>query len=122
MAVVDEMTSVPIRDRSVVGESPTSSLSSELSQDDVGIDSSPSRKHVDDSRVLVIECKDFEMARMPHEVSSDVRSLFAGTGSARSTQEKHKARLAWVVAHIDDVVDWLGLPAGPPPATSRAQS
>jgi len=58
-------------------------------------------------RIIAIECKDVQLDRMPHEISSDIRDLFLGSSSKASAQDRHLARLAWLRARQDDVVKWL---------------
>ncbi len=56
--------------------------------------------------IFAIECKDFEMARVPHEVQADLRELFV-TETTRCVQDKHERRVAWVAAHSPDVLRWV---------------
>lgn len=58
------------------------------------------------STIFAIECKDFEMARVPHEVRADLRELFVADGGRRCVQDKHERRVAWVAAHVPDILRW----------------
>jgi hypothetical protein len=59
-------------------------------------------------RVWAIECKDFEVARVPHEVRADLEALFISRGGKRCAQEKHLRRIDWLRQHLDLVVMWMG--------------
>ena len=63
--------------------------------------------HTAKRRIIAIECKDLQLDRMPHEISSDIRDLFVGSSSKLSAQDRHLARLAWLRDRQDDVVKWL---------------
>ena len=65
----------------------------------------------DQRRVLVLECKDLVMGRMPHELAVERDKLFRGQGGGPSAIEKHLRRVAWVREHLDAVVAWLNLGA-----------
>lgn len=59
-------------------------------------------------RVIAIECKDFEMARAPHEVRCDQEALFVSVSGRRSAQEKHLRRVDWLRQHVTSVVSFMG--------------
>ena len=63
--------------------------------------------HKSKRRVIAIECKDLQLDRMPHEISSDIRDLFIGSSSKPSAQDRHLARLAWLRERQDDLVKSL---------------
>ncbi len=57
-------------------------------------------------RLRVIECKDLEPARMPHEIGAELLKIFKGR--KKSAIEKHLGRLEWVQAHPEEVLEFLG--------------
>lgn len=63
----------------------------------------------------VIECKNLELARTPHEMANEIEQLFIGkeknNGKDRSKSfiEKHQARVDWINAYLTEVLNWLGL-------------
>jgi len=63
-------------------------------------------------RIIAVECKDFQMARVPNEVRADLEELFISTDRSRCSQEKHLRRIAWLSEHQAEVVPWMGGPAG----------
>jgi hypothetical protein len=60
-------------------------------------------------RILAVECKDFQMARMPHEVRADLEALFISTASKRCAQEKHIGRVDWVRKNAALVLSSMGV-------------
>lgn len=50
-------------------------------------------------RILVLECKDFELDRVPHEASDDLRVLFVDSPTSLSAQTKHLRRVDWISAN-----------------------
>ena len=62
----------------------------------------------DKRRLRLIECKDLEVARMPHEVNSELLKTFKGKPGKKSAVEKHLKRLEWVQAHANEVLEFLG--------------
>jgi len=60
-------------------------------------------------RLRVIECKNFELARAPHEMANELAELFKGRGKEKSAVEKHQERVDWISQHLQEVMTWLGL-------------
>lgn len=60
-------------------------------------------------RLYLLECKDFSMARMPLEISTDLQELFIGRPDRRSAQERHLRRMQWVSDHLGDTLSWLSI-------------
>lgn len=58
-------------------------------------------------KIWAVETKDFEVARTPFELSSEVKKLFSGQDSAASHHEK---RVLWLERHLTDICAWLNLP------------
>lgn len=66
--------------------------------------------------VLVVEAKDFEIARTPAEMSHEMRRLFLGKQGKkpeRSTVEKHARRMAWIRANLAAVLAHVGADVNP---------
>lgn len=64
-------------------------------------------------RVLVIECKDFSIARTPYEVAQEIKDLFVGKKNKKSTIEKHLERTKWIKNNLHLVCEFLGIrPSG----------
>jgi hypothetical protein len=59
-------------------------------------------------RLGVIECKDFVVARTPHEMDTELKKFFQGNGK-KSAVEKVEERTAWVHENIGQILDWLQL-------------
>lgn len=59
-------------------------------------------------RLGVIECKDFVVARTPHEMDTELKKFFQGNGK-KSAVEKVEERAAWVHENIGQILDWLQL-------------
>ncbi len=59
--------------------------------------------------IVVIECKDLEAARTPHELNTELLKLFKGSETKKSLIQKHLARVKWVRDHIDDVLSAVGI-------------
>ena len=63
--------------------------------------------------IKVIECKNFALARAPHEMKNELDQLFLGRqkrkGREKSAVEHHQERVDWVRDHLHDVVRWLEL-------------
>ena len=57
-------------------------------------------------RLGILECKDFAMARMPHEIDFELKKLFEGKHGEQTMIEK---RADWARMHVDDLLNWLGL-------------
>lgn len=62
----------------------------------------------DRKRVYVIECKDFESARTPHELHSELKKFFEGQQGKKSAIEKHINRVKWVRQNLEGVLTALG--------------
>lgn len=54
-------------------------------------------------RIIVIETKDFSFSRNPHEIELEYRKLFCDSEKSVSYITKHKRRVEWVKAHIEDL-------------------
>jgi hypothetical protein len=52
-------------------------------------------------RIFAVECKDFQMARMPHEVRTDLEELFISNGNKPCAQERHRRRIEWLKENVD---------------------
>jgi len=55
----------------------------------------------------IVECKDLEPGRMPHEMHSELLKVFIGEHGKKSAVEKHLGRLKWVQEHLPDVLEYL---------------
>jgi hypothetical protein len=62
--------------------------------------------------MYVVECKNMAPDRMPHEVKSDLETLFEGKGDRPSAQDKHLKRYDWVLTNLKQVLDSWGLAGG----------
>lgn len=60
-------------------------------------------------KLLLIECKDLALARTPHELASELGSLFWGQKGKPSLIARHQKRADWVKAKTDRVLRLLGL-------------
>ena len=58
-------------------------------------------------RLLLIECKDFAVARTPYEISSELKKLFKDE-EANSAMSRHMKRADWVRAHLKSVLEHYG--------------
>ena len=63
--------------------------------------------------IKIIECKNFSMARAPHQMKNELDNLFIGKGKGKSRKkpaiEHHQERVKWVNNHLQEVLIWLGL-------------
>jgi len=57
-------------------------------------------------RLGVLECKNFKMARTPHEMAYELEKLFEGKNGGPTQCEK---RAAWARSHVGDLLERLGL-------------
>jgi hypothetical protein len=57
-------------------------------------------------RVGVLECKNFKMARTPHEIAYELEKLFEGKHGGKTQSEK---RADWARKHVGDLLERLGL-------------
>ena len=64
-------------------------------------------------RIFAVECKDFEMARVPHEVRADLDTLFISTERKPCAQEKQLRRVAWVKENVGVVLSSMGIEPSP---------
>lgn len=64
-------------------------------------------------QLLAMECKDLEGARTPAELRNEIDETFGQGGKKRSKLEIHLERIAWLETHLQDVLDWMGLPGAP---------
>ena len=71
--------------------------------------------HPDTRSILAVEAKDFEIARIPAEISNELEKLFDGKKGKRSTVELHSRRIDWLRNNITDVVEELGIDVGGAP-------
>jgi len=60
-------------------------------------------------RLIVIECKNFALARAPHEMANELAELFQGRGKEKSAVQHHQERVDWLCSHLQEVLTWLGL-------------
>lgn len=66
-------------------------------------------------RLIIIECKNFALARAPHEMAKELEELFTGRekkngkGREKSAVEHHQERVDWIKNHLEKVLIWLGL-------------
>ena len=58
---------------------------------------------------MIIECKNFALARAPHEMANELAELLKGNGKEKSAVQHHQERFDWVCYHIQEVLTWLGL-------------
>lgn len=67
--------------------------------------------HAASRTLIAIEAKDFEIARTPSELSSELEKLFTGKKGKKSTVELHSRRLDWLRHNVHAVVqDLVGDP------------
>lgn len=59
----------------------------------------PSKK-----KIVVVEVKDFSLAKTPYQMHQQYLSVFCDDGSKLCYISKHKKRVNWVKEHIDDVI------------------
>ncbi|MET3368461.1 UNVERIFIED_CONTAM: hypothetical protein ABIE34_001701 [Jeotgalibacillus campisalis] len=64
--------------------------------------------HTPSRSVIAIEAKDFEVARIPAEISRELEKLFKGALGKKSTAELHTRRVDWLKLHLAEVVQHLG--------------
>jgi hypothetical protein len=62
--------------------------------------------------LLVIECKDLEVARTPQELANELETLFKGTRSNEAAATRHQLRAVWVTENLQLALNYLSLPAG----------
>ena len=62
-------------------------------------------------KIVVGEVKDFSFAKSPYEMDQEYKRIFVD-GEKPCYMTKHKRRVAWIKAHIDDVKKHFGLPDG----------
>lgn len=63
-------------------------------------------------KILVIEVKNFGFSKTPFEMHQEYLRIFCDNGSKLCYISKHKRRVEWVKAHIDDVLIQYGLQKG----------
>ncbi|MBN3887666.1 MAG: hypothetical protein HWQ43_00285 [Nostoc sp. JL31] len=59
--------------------------------------------------LIVIECKNFALARAPHEMANELTELLKGSGKEKSAVQHHQERINWVCSHLQEVLTWLRL-------------
>jgi hypothetical protein len=63
--------------------------------------------------IKVIECKDFALARAPHEMKNELDELFLGRDKKsrreKSAVEHHQERVEWIRSHLSEVLSEFGL-------------
>ncbi len=63
--------------------------------------------------IKIVECKNFSMARAPHQMKNELDNLFIGKGKGKSRKkpaiEHHQERVKWVNNHLQKVLTWLSL-------------
>ena len=57
--------------------------------------------------VLLLECKDLEIARTPKELAGELAKLFVGTERSDSVVKKHQRRADWIRRNLDLVIEFL---------------
>jgi len=67
--------------------------------------------HTLNKQVLVIECKDFDLARTPHEMAKELSDLFQGKKSKESAVKRVQRRSNWIRENIKLVTQYLNIPA-----------
>lgn len=65
--------------------------------------------HADTRSILAVEAKDFEIARTPAEMSTELEKLFHGRKKKKSTLELHQRRVEWLRNNVTDVVKSMGI-------------
>ncbi len=65
--------------------------------------------------IVAIEAKDFEVARTPAEIASELEKLFTGKKGKKSTVELHTRRINWLRQHLTEVLASLGADDSTPP-------
>jgi hypothetical protein len=65
--------------------------------------------HPKSRSIIAVEAKDFEVARTPAEIASELEKLFAGKSGKKPTIELHSKRIDWLRQHLSDVAQHLGL-------------
>ncbi len=62
------------------------------------------------TRVLYLEeCKDLQGARTPAELHNEIANTFASGVTPKSALDKHQERIAWVAAHLSEVLGELDI-------------
>ena len=56
--------------------------------------------------IVLVEAKNFEVARTPQELANEVQKIFEGE---KSTQKLHAKRVRWVGENVAALLDWLGV-------------
>ncbi|MEX0761242.1 MAG: hypothetical protein WD333_02205 [Dehalococcoidia bacterium] len=59
--------------------------------------------------IVTLECKDFEQARTPREISNELRGLFKGTEGDEATTAKHLRRVEWLTQNLESVTREMNL-------------
>lgn len=76
--------------------------------------------HPDTRTILVVEAKDFEVARTPAEMSHEIAKLFIGKRGKkveRATVEKHARRIDWIRDNLATVMTHIEVDANPGDST-----
>lgn len=60
-------------------------------------------------KIVVIECKDLEIARNAIEMSHELEALFTGNNKKESTVTKHNKRSKWIKDNLPSVLDSVGI-------------
>jgi hypothetical protein len=60
-------------------------------------------------KIILIECKDFAIARTPIEMKREIEGLVFGTEDKPSTVTKHQRRMNWITENINLVFDVFDL-------------
>jgi hypothetical protein len=58
--------------------------------------------------IIAIECKDFTVARTPHDMKNEFDTLFLGRGKNKSTIVHHQERVNWLYRHLSEVLNRFG--------------
>lgn len=55
------------------------------------------------NHIYIAEVKDFNFSRNPYEIQMEYQKMFVDTNKEKCYATKHKRRVDWVIAHIDDL-------------------
>ncbi len=64
--------------------------------------------HPQTRTIIVVEAKDFEVARTPAEIIGELEKLFTGKRGKKPTIELHSRRIDWLRQHLSEVTEFLG--------------
>ena len=64
--------------------------------------------HPQTRTIIVVEAKDFEVARTPAEIIGELEKLFTGKRGKKPTIKLHSRRIDWLRQHLSEVTEFLG--------------